>query len=69
MYVVNAEQCAMSNLHEDSLELAIKLSKQLIDRQPITNNLILDMLALTSYVKSAFDNSPIEFGDHNEPDT
>ncbi len=59
----------MSNLHEDSLELAIKLNKQLIDRQPITNDLILDILALTSYVKSAFDNSPIEFGDHNEPDT
>lgn len=63
MYVVSVEQCAMSNLHKDSLELAKAIADKITNKQPVD---LLDVLKLTSYVKSAFDKSPVEFGDHDE---
>ncbi len=55
-----------SFLHSGSLNLSRKVKKHLVDRQPITNDFILDMIELTSYIESAFDKSDIDFGDHNE---
>lgn len=56
----------MSNLHKDSLELAKIIADKITNRQHVD---LLDVLELTSYVKSAFDDSQFDFGDHNEPNT
>ncbi len=67
MYVANVEKLEMKikpELHQDALEMAEKLSVMLMKHEEITHSDRLDLLALTSYVVAAFNESTDGWYEH-----